>query len=147
MKTATVLKLGGVLALVLVGWRLIASPVIVRVPFLKDCMNQPQHVIFNPFRNREPERLANRVLTDVRDGKCQSVLSTALDMDQERKTYMCELFAEKQHPPLTSWTLKNRTDKTQAVQLYYLHHNDEGIWMTIKAVNGDWKLSTVSAVY
>jgi hypothetical protein len=66
-------------------------------------------VIFNPMRNRQPERAAAAMLRLIKDGKCGEVVSDT-PVDQEYREYIC---GKEQMHPLTDWTLVDRTDSAE----------------------------------
>jgi hypothetical protein len=107
-------------------------------------------VIFNPMRNRQPERVAAAVLGLLKDGKCEEVVSDT-PIDQEYREYIC---GKEQMHPLTDWTLVDRTDSSEGSLLHYKAYRADyppelygNIWINVVKQGDSWKLTRYEAWY
>lgn len=112
-------------------------------------VREPAITIFNPFRDRTPERQAEAFLTRLQTGDCQSAFAE-LSHGTDYKQRVCE--KEKENA-LTSWRLRNRTDNADAVRLYYIvgrtkYHNTSGsVWITVVKQGEEWGVTTFETFY
>ena len=130
--------LGIVAALLVV--RLATSPVIFRVPFFtQEHSDQPRFALLNPFRSRAPEEPGNRAVRSIEAGHCKEAVAPALYMLPEDKEEVCGWYVGEPHH---HWDLRNRMDSGDKSTLYYWH---EGTIMevTVRKVEGTWKLSSI----
>jgi hypothetical protein len=107
-------------------------------------------VIFNPMRNRQPERAATAMLRLLKDGKCEEVVSDT-PIDQEYREYIC---GKEQMHPLKDWTLVDRTDGSEGSLLHYKAYRADyspelygNIWMNVVKQGDNWKLTRYEAWY
>ena len=109
-------------------------------------------VVFNPMRNRQPERAAAALLRLLKDGKCEEVVADT-PLEQEYREYICG--KEKMHP-LTDWTLVDRTDRffSGGSLLHYKAYRADyppelygNVWINIVKQGGSWKLTNYEAWY
>ena len=101
---------------------------------------EPVFAIFNPFRDRQPERSAEGFLRRLKEGDCQSAMSELVhELQYQQDT--CE---HERTNTLTSWRLRNRTDEPQSVRLYYevgrqKYPDLKGqVWVTVEKRGDQW---------
>jgi hypothetical protein len=124
-----------------------STPVILRIP--KDATIRPAYYcLLNPFRDRGPETVAARYLSQLRDGHVESVACCIGD-----RKYILE---REREWPIQSWRIGNRTDSDGRSEIGYWVTRGNGyshrygeeevhVWL-IRSVNG-WELQSFSAVY
>jgi len=108
-------------------------------------------IIQNPFRDREPERRAQLVLEHLKSRNCQQALSLPA-LDSARVTYLCE--RERKYP-LESWSLMDRKDEGEKLQLIYkTYRNGSGgnslsapVWINVQKLNGAWQATSYETYY
>lgn len=127
-----------------------SNPVVYRYMLRGDPVNEPEFTIFNPFRDRSPERTAEAFLEQMRSGKCTdavAVLSHAADYNEE----MCE---RESRLPLVAWRLENRSGDAAKVRMYYEVHRKTyppayrgQLWITVERRGADWQVSRYECFY
>jgi len=102
--------------------------------------------VWNPLRNRAPERSADRFLEDMRNGKVSAVAEPQLSAEF--------LSGKVPHTPILRWELKDRENHGDLVFLYYKYFittqpsEDGGEGMIeIKLENGTWKADRFDVVW
>jgi hypothetical protein len=106
------------------------------------------HVIFNPLRNQAPERVADRFLEDVREGRTSGLAEPGLAV---------RLAGDRRHFAAAQWKLAFREDSGSSVDLYYkldafgdhdptFANASEGV-IEMKKINGNWKAEEFMAVW
>jgi hypothetical protein len=102
--------------------------------------------VWNPLRNRAPERSADHFLEDMRNGKVSAFAEPQLSAEF--------LSGKIPHTPILRWELKDRENHGNLVLLYYKYHfttqpsdvGGEGI-IEIKIENGTWKADQFDVVW
>lgn len=116
-----------------------------------DPLKAPSFSIFNPFRDRAPERAAERVLEDLRDARFDSALG-GLQLSDEVKQ---ETKQREGAHPLLSWELVGRNDSDDGVRLFYRAKRADTpnaaspLWLSLShpATNEGWKPTKLEAWY
>lgn len=110
---------------------------------------EPAFVIFNPFRDRHPENVAEIFLQRMKEGKCQDVMSELIhDIQYQQDT--CE---HERTNSLTSWQLRNRADEPQSVRLYYQVGREKfpdlkgQVWVTVEKRGDQWQVTRYDRSY
>ena len=110
---------------------------------------EPVFAIFNPFRDRLPERSTENFLQRLKDGACQSAMSgLAYELQYQQET--CE---HEMTNALTTWRLTNRTDEPQSVRLYYQvgrkkYPDLKGqVWLTVEKRGNHWEVTRYDRSY
>jgi hypothetical protein len=109
----------------------------------------PTFILFNPLRNRRPERIAAQFLEQLKLGECSKAVS-GLPIPLDTQVTMCE---KEGQAALASWTLKNRFELDDVVTLHYALRREgfEGFggdgFFQIQEVSGDWRIIAVNFVY
>jgi hypothetical protein len=110
----------GLLVLVFLGylyWLTTQPPVLSRSVERDPLTNMPISITMNPFRDRTIERIANRFISEMRDGNCRQLLAQwEKDYRRKRADFVCE--SETQHP-LISWNLIEWEDAPPLIILHY----------------------------
>ena len=112
---------------------------------------EPAYAIFNPFRDRQPERSADEFLTQLQHGDCESAMGALSQAHSpEYRQTTCE---REQTYRLMSWKLKNRTDESNTVRLYYevkrqqYSGNTGQVWVTVENAGGLWRVTRYDRAY
>lgn len=113
-----------------------------------DPFGEPGICIFNPFRDRGPERSAERFLETLKAGQYEQALAP-LQVSDEQHQYLQR--KEEQHP-LESWTLKNRQDQINEVKLFFWHSRTDSdlqgqLWITVEKRNEQWQVTGYECIY
>ena len=106
-----------------------------------DPAHEPGFSIFNPFRDRVPEKCGESFLRLMQAGKCEDAVSS-MPVEGEHRLYICE--KEREHP-LMSWRLKNRTDQAAIVRMFYWHWSIAAkrhgrLWVTVAKTDEGWRV-------
>ncbi|HEX5873574.1 MAG TPA: hypothetical protein VFY60_02940 [Pyrinomonadaceae bacterium] len=83
-----------------------ADPAVYRHTMKGNPVNEPEFTIFNPFRDRLPERTAEAFLEKLKEGRCPEALDVPL-LPRDYKEDVCE---RERRLPLLAWRL--RIDQT-----------------------------------
>ena len=116
-----------------------------------DRVGEPEFTIFNPFRDRSPERTAEAFLEQMRSGTCTEAV-TGLNNTPE---YNEELCGRESNYPLVAWRLENRSgDAAAKVRMYFRAHRKTyragyrgQLWLTVERRGGDWQVSEYECWY
>jgi hypothetical protein len=109
---------------------------------------EPVFSVFNPFRDRDPERCAEAFLALLKAGRCKDAVST-LEDEQSYREYICE---QEKDVPLSGWRLLNRSYEGAALKLYYwdwtpgIDVNGE-LWVTVDKRDGQWRVTDYERWY
>ena len=103
-------------------------------------------VLFNPFRSREPEVVAESLLNQLKQGHCDAALTT---LPEERSSYICE--RERDHK-LTGWTLVDRSDEPGTTTLHFkAYRADSSVygntWIVLSKQANGWQVSGIESWY
>jgi len=107
-------------------------------------------VLFNPIRDRHPERAATSFLNSLKDGRCETAIRNT-SVDHKHQEYICQREIEHR---LTDWALVDRTDEFDKTHLHYKAFRADyppgvygNAWLTIVPENGEWKVHEFEAWY
>ncbi|HEY0377476.1 MAG TPA: hypothetical protein VGC87_11030 [Pyrinomonadaceae bacterium] len=109
----------------------------------------PYFTIFNPFRDRGPERSADQFLDHLRGEQCEQVMAS-LSHSTEYQKDTCQRESDY---PLDSWRLAYRKDDAQQSKLYYKvwRENYDGlqspVWITAERVGDQWQVKKYERWY
>lgn len=126
-----------------------SQPVIFSYAEVGSMTKEPVFSIFNPLRDREPERSAEQFLQRLQSGRCEAAISK-VDGSFEYKQVTCD---RERVYRLKSWQLKNRTDESQSVRLYYevmrqTYHGLTGqVWITVEKKPDAWHVTRYDRAY
>src|SRR5262245_38486420 len=105
--------------------------------------------VFNPFRDRQPEKCAAAFLELMKAGECDGWIDELSD-DEEYRQYICK---QEGTMALMVWNLKRREDNPRKVKLYYLvgrrhYANAEGqLWLTVEEHDSQWQVTKYECWY
>jgi hypothetical protein len=125
------------------------TPVVYRHVERGGPVDEPAFAIFNPFRNRGPERQAEAFLRLLKEGHCEQALSV-LPVKQE---YLQELCQREAKSPLLGWRLTNRSDEGNKVRMYYWvkrkgYNGYQGqLWINLEKRGEDWRATEYECFY
>lgn len=125
---------------------LVRNPVLLRFPGIENMRGDPSFVVFNPFRDREPEQSGEQFLREIRSGRCLEVTS---HLNMDKRNWLCQKTLEY---PLRSWQTKDRNDENDKVKIFYKHKSgdlgiDEHMWLGLIRDSGTYVVSEVGIVY
>ncbi|MBV8894157.1 MAG: hypothetical protein JO266_19665 [Acidobacteria bacterium] len=115
----------------------------------------PDSIKLNPLRDRSSERVANRFLRALREGKCKQELES-WEKDYRRKyaSFICD--SETEHP-LVSWEVAEWEDSPPLRMLRYRGTRraspgqkttyTELFSVTLDSRDGDWIVTKYEAIY
>ena len=111
-------------------------------------LHEPYLVILNPFRDRGPERSAEKFLELMRSGECLQAMAT-IATDDVYRNRVCERETEE---PLMTWRLKNRSERDGSVRLYFWCQSkaagDSGpLWVTVARGEFGWGVAAYERYY
>lgn len=115
------------------------SPVIVRVPKPHSVRGEPFLVVFNPFRNKQPEIVAEVFLESLKNGRC---LESTVSFGSEKSTQICRKQAEY---PLQEWKLTDMTKENETIWVTYKHtsknsNGSEEMMVRVDKIEQNWKI-------
>ena len=115
------------------------SPILIRIPNFHSIRGHPLVIIFNPFRDKKPEIIAESFLQSLRDGKC---LESTSSFTNERATEICN---NQLRYPLLEWEIIDLKEENGTYLLIYKHKSknalgteDMRIW--VKKNEQNWKV-------
>ena len=138
------------LALTLMAaWVLLTGPMLVKIRF-GPLPADPRMTIWNPTRNRAPERYANALLSGIQSNRCQQFVEP-LGILEEDKAKAC---SKQQTDPVSSYcSLVDRTDKGKSVWLLfhcpYVRRTEARaeIGLSIERGESGWLLRSYDRIY
>ncbi len=126
-----------------------ASPVLFRT-YRYGAISEQPIALFNPLRDRIPERVGDVVLSQMRSGENKQVLESFVrDAERRKHVYMRE--AEY---PIESWVLGDRQDDAEGVTLLYWAKRKNydyplgaRISIRVNRNNGEWRALSYNPIY
>ncbi len=117
------------------------SPILVRIPDLHSIRGYPLVIIFNPFRDTEPEIAAESFLQSLRDGKC---LESTTSFSTEQSTEICK---NQLRYPLLEWKMIDLKEENGTYLLIYKHKSKnaigtEDMMVWVKKNEQNWKVDS-----
>ena len=112
-------------------------------------VKEPAFSIFNPLRDRSPERSAEAFLENIKAGQCERTMSALPDTPEHRQE-VCE---REKASPLVSWRLTNQSDESQKSRMYYrvkrkTYDGYQGqLWVTLEKHGPDWQVTRYECFY
>lgn len=120
-----VILVGLILALVAIVpliWLMNQSPVLIRIPNPNSVRGNPLFLVLNPFRDKEPETVAESFFEKLKDGKC---LEATAGFADEKTDRICQKQIEY---PLTRWNLIAIGKTNNTFELTYNHISQNHLW-------------------
>lgn len=141
------LIVGGVVLAVLV-WTALCVPVIVNIG--SDPMShEPRLTVWNPVRNRAPERAADVYLGAIHSAGCREYLSR-LRLPGPQAISACE--KQERNPVSGHCILHDRSDGWSGVWLFFecpytIGEGEAWVELTLRHENGKWVLESYQRAY
>lgn len=126
-----------------------STPVLYRHILKGNPVKEPDFTIFNPFRDRSPERSAEAFLELMKASQCEQAMSVLPDTPEYRQ----EICEREKESPLMSWQLTNRNDEPQKVRMYYwvkrqTYSGYQGqLWITVEKGGEQWQVTRYESWY
>ena len=116
---------------------------------LDDSIRPRDHCLMNPFRDREPEILAERILQELKNGNTEALLPFSGEKTESNKNHT---FEREKEFRVESWHLGDREDSANKVHLKYWaarHKYDysEEVHFYLERENNEWKIKDFGAIY
>jgi hypothetical protein len=112
-----------------------------------DCIRPPQRCLLNPFRDRAPEALSEKVLYELRAGNVESIRNLLPKESSEHFVSMETKF------PIESWKVGDRVDRPSDCEITYWVHRGGGYGSEEEEVvfhlrqRGNWFIDWYNAIY
>lgn len=105
-------------------------------------------IIFNPFRNHDPERCVDAFLELIRTGHCEDAMAELYDVEESRQE-TCEM--ERKHPVI-SWQLRNREDESQSSTLTFSYRRgdyegEHQLFVKVEKRGEKWQVTNYTRAY
>ena len=126
-----------------------SRPVLYRYYETGNPIHEPAIAIFNPLRDREPERLAEEFLKGLRTGACSNLMRE-LSASAEFQQQTCEHESSNR---IISRKLRNRTDEPSKVKLYFSASHEtqldlaSQLWVTLELNGTSWRVIRYDRYY
>ena len=110
--------------------------------FRSDVTGECEFVLMNPLRDREPERVAEAFLREVKD----SGLGQAMGLHklEPLTEAVADQDARDQRAPVTDWTLEGRVETTDGTRiffdLYRRPRHADPTWITLRRIGANWSV-------
>ncbi len=119
-----------------------ARPVLFRIPFkINQLTGDHNYVLFNPFRDRSPERAATEYLDAMRRGNCADAAKVSTNIVLPNQ-FTCEQM-QVEYPnnrDLFVQRFRDRTENQSDVLLYYSNTGYEGNWVAVRRFSDRWRV-------
>ena len=119
-----------------------SRPVLVRLPWKTNFLEgSANYALFNPFRDRLPERVAAAYLDAMRRGNCSEAFTVAANPTMSNDL-TCEQLEQEysRDRNLFVQPLRDRRDAGGDVFLYYSRTGYEGNWIAVRNTAGEWRV-------
>ena len=110
-------------------------------------VKEPVFAVFNPFRDRSPERSAEAFLENMKLGLCEREM---VFVSPQHNQEVCE---REKDSPLSAWRMVNRSDQDETVRMYYevSRKTSDGyqgqLWVSLARQGADWKVTRYDCSY
>lgn len=128
----------------------LTKPVLYRYIQQGNPIREPSFSLFNPFRDKIPENVAEKFLEMLKAGKCQQAMSNLPVTEAYRKD-ICD---RENEFALQHWRLKNRSDEPEKIVTYYeVHRTTESdryqgaAWLKLEKRDTDWVVAGYECYY
>jgi hypothetical protein len=119
-------------------------PVLIRMPFgLNQETGDHNYVLFNPFRDRSPERAAAEYLEAMRRGDCADAQRRSTNLELPNGLTCEQLqYESRNYRDLFVQPLRDRNESRGDVVLYYSNCRCgvEGNWIAVRRSGDDWRV-------
>lgn len=112
-------------------------------------LQQPSFTVFNPLRDKSPERAAEAVLTELQRGDA----SAAFKRVHVQGGVSAEVREKERAYPLRKWKLATRKDTSQQVVLVFrtarttAERFDSPVVMAVERRGGEWLVTDFDPIY
>jgi hypothetical protein len=124
-------------------------PVLIRMPVgVNHETGDHNYVLFNPFRDRSPERAAYQYLDAMRSGNCTDAAKLSANLVLPNQ-FTCEQMQReyRNHRNLFVQTLRDRKENGSDVLLYYSNSGYEGNWVAVRRSDSDWRVVAFNKIW
>ena len=124
-------------------------PVLIRMPFgINHETGDHNYVLFNPFRDRSPERFAYEYLDAMRSGNCTDAAKLSANLVLPNQ-FTCEQMQSeyRNHRNLFVQRLRDRNGNGSDVLLYYSNSGYEGNWVAVRRSGRDWRVVAFNKIW
>ena len=118
-------------------------PVLLRAPFGVNQLTGEDHnyVLFNPLRNRSPERTAFAYLIAMKEGDCTNAQKLGMNVVLPNHLTCEQIQTEcRNSRNLFVQRLRDRRESGGEVLLYYSNSGYEGNWVAVRQTGSDWQV-------
>lgn len=126
-----------------------SRPVLYRYYESGNPIHEPAFAIFNPFRDQQPERIAQEFLTQLGTDACANLMRDLSD-STEFKQQTCK---HESTSSIVSLKLRNRTDEPSKVRLYFAARRkqyptlESPLWVTVEPNGPTWRVTQYDRYY
>ena len=117
--------------------------------FRSDVTGECELVLMNPLRDREPERVAETFLRELKD----RVLGQTMGLRKlgPLTESVADQDARDRRAPVAEWSLQGRVETTRGTRLFFElyrrpRHADPA-WITLRRVGGNWSVDRFETWY
>jgi hypothetical protein len=133
----------------LAAWVFHDRAVVVRLPYYRNRLTgDSNYVVFNPFRDRSPEKAAADYLNAMRRGNCSEAAKRTVNLKLPNG-FSCEqmLHEYNEHWDLFVQHLRNRRDLGPDVLLYYSNTGYEFTSVAVRRFGNEWRIVDFSKIW
>jgi len=142
LRLRIVVVLFAVLAFAAIAASMRDAPVLYRVPFRKSSLTGDyNYVLFNPLRDRSPERVSAVYLNAMRRGDCIEATKASINVSLP-DNFTCEQMLSEHGGHLDRFVqrLRDRKETQSDVVLYYSDDRYDGNWVSVRRFGRDWRV-------
>lgn len=123
---------------------------------LDDSIRPRNYCVMNPFRNKQPEKMAEEVLLQLKNGNTEAIIPYLNDVTEDRKNHVLESEKELQ---IKTWRIGDREDSEDKISIMYwvsrqnysydVYGNDhlEAVSFYFNREENEWKIKQFNAGY
>lgn len=135
---------------VLLYWQRNSRPALLCAS-LDDSIRPRRHCLMNPFRNTEPEKSAEEVLGELRNGNAEVIIPYLNGMTDDQKNHFLE---NESRYKIENWRIGAREDSADEISLmYWVSRRDydeghlEDVSFFFVRDGNQWRLKNFNAIY
>lgn len=118
---------------------------------LDDSIRPRDYCLMNPFRDKQPEFLADKVFHELKNGNTKIILPYLENLNEEQKNHFLE---NETKYKIENWRIGNRKNaENKSEIMYWVSRRDyfdghlENVWFSFEFENGEWKIKSWGAGY
>lgn len=123
---------------------------------LDDSIRPRNYCVMNPFRDKQPEKLAEEVLLQLKDGNTEVLIPYLMNTTEDQKNHFLESERKLQ---IKNWRIGSREDSEDNISIMYwvsrqnYHHDFSGndhleeVHFYFIREGNSWKLKDFGAIY